>query len=65
MPKRWQRAHHHHHQLNTLLIQYARLTDEQKALAMESDIYAIASTLDANAASQILNKIIAKIRAGR
>lgn len=58
------RKHHHHH-LNSLLIQYAHLNAEQRALAMEADILAIASTLDAAIAAKILKKIIDKFKVHR
>jgi len=65
MKKGQRRKAHHHHRLHALLIQYAHLTDEEKAEAMEADILEIASMLDGAQAARVLDKIREKFRVHR
>ena len=58
--KRGQERLHHHHHLQALLRQYDHLNIEQRLLALETDILALASTTEG--AYRILEKIAEKMR---
>ena len=57
-----QRRKHHHHKVNSLLLRYRHLTQEQQATAIEADVLIMVSLMDGEAAAKVMEQIAAKLR---
>jgi hypothetical protein len=62
--KIWQKRnrHHHHQRLESLLVQFAHLTLEQRIEAFETDVMALAETLPKEKAARILDRIADRLK---
>lgn len=63
--KKGKRAKHHHHRVQHLLVQYDHLNAEEREIAMEQDVLAIAAKLDVASAAKIMDKLREKFRSHR